>query len=900
MSIVTTAAGQRYLILIGLPDGKSLPFNGMDESDLVVEVRKKVSDPNRAGEFWTEASYGKTTLSFDVHGSVLELPEKTEYYYRRDRPKTVEGTGVTYPVDWSGGETLELEGDDGLTATVTFPAGSMSLSDCVDEINDAIEAASSDPTEPEITASSAGGQVRLRTRREADDAKLEVGGTAQDELGLDAGSRSVTEGRDLVKRRKALVQHALEARVNGLSDADIEDAVGDYDGVIAAIVGNDGDIRAGAIRGAEEFPLGGENYEFSWIAITTDDPWKVYAHEIGHNLSFPDLYEGSKQLVGTEPRSWDIMGSSSASHSTGWIKTFQTDDAWMTTVEVMRPPAGSDPESLEVLLAPNESPLPSPNPFASSHPDLPFVHAIRLDLEGRERPSGYEPGNRSLYVENRVKNGTFSPPFQDATYDTDLPGQGVIITDAINSYTGVLVDRSEVRFAIPEGGPISSAGDEAVVQRFGAHSSIRVEIVDVVQNDPPVYHVRVTWGPAERFDYRIEPWDPPPWESPDIWIDTAFANGWDEYKNSDASENPDVPGNPVRNGDESRVGWPSRVYARIHNDGNIDRTNVPVRFEVVKPAAIGPAPGQPIGDTRIDIPKRDFALARVDWTPRASNEGHVCIRATVDPDNDELSELNNEAQENITEWYAEASSPYDPVAFRYQVSNPLPERAPIRLRAKGLTPGWTLEVDPYEFWLDAGEVLEAQAVLRADSRIPFDDVLVEEGMSIPVVSLEGLVLDDHTWVPFGGISGAAHAVRKTDLETEIEPFGSDRVIVSGRATSRSSPEGGPVAGATVGLRVFVPGGDNISFARAKTDANGRFEIELRLPAFADSGMTFALDAVLAPILGYGPAAADVVRFTLDRQIDVLPREQLGLTGKVEPSGAGPIRRHRVRDGLITN
>lgn len=872
MSIVATATDQRYLVLIGLTTDRSLPFDGLNEADLIDRVRNKLEGTNSAGEFWREASYGKTSFVFDIHDKILDLPEDIEYYYRYDRPKTIEGSGASFPINWSGAETLELAGDDNLMVTITFPAGSMSIRDSVDFINEKIVAASADMSNPEIVASVVSGQIHLTTKEKKDDTTLEISGTALDELGLDSANRTVTEGLSLVVQRKRLVQHALEERVRGLSDTETETAVGHYDGVMAVVVGKDGDIRAGAITGSEEFPLNGVNYEFAWQAITTNDPWQVYAHEIGHNLGFPDLYEGSTPLVGAEIGSWGVMASSSASHPIAWTKTFLTENSWGVGVEVMRPPTGPDPAVLEVLLAPSESPLPTSNPFSTSHPNLPLTQIVRLDIEGRVRSGNYQSGNRALYVENRQRNATYAPPFKDSQYDTELPGSGVIITDAIDTYTGVLVNRSEVRFTEPDSGPISRAGDIAVVQRFGTNASLRVEVVDEVQSTPPIYHLRISWGAADRFDYRISPWNPPPWDSDDIWVDTNFANDWSEYKQSDAIKNPDVTGHPVLNGDESRVGWPSRVYARVHNDGNVDRTNVPVRFEVIVPAAIGPAPGQLIGQTSIDIPKRGSAVARVDWTPRASNEEHVCLRVVVDPDRNELSELNNEAQENLTEWYAEASSPYAPVEFRYQVANPLPTRAPIRLRAKGLTRGWTLTVDPYEFWLEAGEVIEAVAELRAGDNVPFDDALLEEGLSVPIISLEGLVLDDHAWVPFGGISGIAHAVRKTKLEVDIETTGSNRIIVFGQATSRAAPVGSSIVGATVGLRVFLPSGENVVLTRAVTDADGKFEATIQLPFSTNKSTAYSLDAALAPITGYGPATADIIRFTIEQRFGTIPRQ----------------------------
>lgn len=214
----------------------------------------------------------------------------------------------------------------------------------------------------------------------------------------------------------------------------------------------------------------------------------------------------------------------------------------------------------------------------------------------------------------------------------------------------------------------------------------------------------------------------------------------------------------------SRVGWASRVYARVWNDGDIARSNVRVRFQIVIPAGMGPSPGTDIGATTVNLPAGGSALAMVPWTPASANQGHVCIRALVDWEPGELNANNNMAQENITDWWLEGSPPYDPVEFPFQVTNPLPRRALVRMRGRGLLPGWFMDVDPVEFWLEPDETILGTARIRADASVPVED---SRDVLPPVLTLEALVAQGDTWVPFGGLSGTAHPVRRAKLSIDV-------------------------------------------------------------------------------------------------------------------------------------
>jgi len=835
-SIATSGTNQPYLILVVLPSDLDLPA-GTAEADVITNVQAQLDEANN---YWQEVSFDNTSFSFDLHPNILRLLDPFEDYYRESAPKTLLGSGVTYPVTWAGGEMLELTGDDGFEATVTFPAGEQTLGEVRTEIDNAITAAWTEPGDPPIVVSAMGGQIQLSTSREASDAVLETAGTAESMLGFDDASVTVTEGVDKVDDDYKKIRDALVARVDGMSDQDAKNYLSSYDGV--AVVFAQGTLRASASIGAWNFDVRDEQYSFSNFNIDSTYPWEVYAHEIGHNLGFPDLYDepGGVELVGEEPGNWDMMHCSWCdAHTSAWIKHHKTASSsaqWMTSVESMMAPPGNTTNQLEVLLAPASSELPASNPFAASHPGIPFRQAVQIVVSD----------DRSLYVENRQPSFS-SPDFGDTTYDDDVPSEGVIVTDTVNTMDGLPVYRSWVIMATPGNDPLDVVGEEEIVLDVTPTNKVRVRILEKLGSAPAVYLVRVTWGQGSYFDYRLRDWDPPPWESADIWIDTRVDNEWDEYTHSDASANPDVQGNPVLNGDRSRVGWPSRVYARVWNDGDIARNNVRVRFQVVVPAGIGPVPGFDVGEDFIDLPAGGFELAQVDWTPRDANEGHVCIRAMVDHDPDELNANNNMAQENITDWYLEGSSPYVPVSFPYQVANPLPRRALFRMHVKGLRPGWYTRVDPVQFWLEPDEVMRGHATVMADSSVPFEDILLREEADVPIISVESQVKYNDAWAAFGGISGTAHPVRASRLGVDLDPYG-EGVHVAGSAHTAD----GPVGGANVSLRLLARDAlTEIDTTRTSTASDGSFHQRIEYP---DRSESYYLEVVLSPGVGTGPAA----------------------------------------------
>ncbi|WP_458189514.1 IPT/TIG domain-containing protein [Haladaptatus sp. NG-WS-4] len=856
--VTPSATDQRYLVLLVLPADQSLPA-GLTEADMAADLTDKLAGPGKcAGEFWKEASYGKTSFQFDVYDHVIGLDDDWFDYYHKAAPKRIDASGATFPVMFSGTETLELSGG-GITVVVTFPSGSQTLSEVITAINDAIEAEATDEGLDEVPfiARTNAGQLRLETTTDGTGATLAVdGGTGLSFLGLD--TPTVTEGIDALNDGVAMSIEALEKRVESLTDGEADALLSGYEGLIVSHAVSDGFsyLRAYASGHGWTFNVRGKSYKYGFVHITSGYPWEVFAHEIGHNLGFPDLYDepGDPELVGRELDLWDIMDAGwHDTHPSAWIKAHKShrpgstevgfDQPWMdpSDVAVMNAPPANATTTETFLLLPSSVEMPAVNPFASSHPGIPLVHAAKLHLQE----------NHDLYVEARER------PFSDALlgdaeYDASIPHEGVIVTDAVDDMTGLPVYRAHSTLLTPYSDPLD-VSDEMLTEPLTATNSITVECEEVIGSDPAVYKVEVTWGMGDFYDLRIDTWSPPPWESADIWIDTQVDNGWDEYSHSDAVANPDVAGNPVHNGDRSRVGWPSRVYARVWNDGTEAANDVEVEFSVVVPAGSGAS--HDIGsDTIPSIPPGEFGVAMVEWTPRDHNEGHVCLKATVIHQSDELNASNNFAQENITDWYLESGSPYEPVEFDFQVQNPLPRREHFRVEVDGLRHGYYVDIDPVEFWLDPGETATPTARISADEWMPLDESWQEERMDSPTLSLRFQALYGCSYTPIGGLSSTVHTVRKANFDAGVEIIDDEEAIVFVDATADDAP----IRGANVTVRITLKDEDEVvALLRGRTDNRGRASIEFMLPAKYDRHDEYEAEVILSPTLGSGPADTDV-------------------------------------------
>jgi hypothetical protein len=436
-----------YLGIVVLPADMDLP-QGQTEANLTAGLDAALA---QGKAFWVEASYGNVDITYQVHPQVVKLPKPMKDYIIRNRPKLIDGYGATFPVTFQGGETLELEGSNNFQVTVTFSQGTIALQDVIDKINQSIDAtAFNGPAEEKPAAYQSDiGQLRIHTTGFVDPGTvLNIkGGTALDLLGLGQDVISVYEGsKTQTDNLQLMLCDALRAAANAKPDP--AGFLNQFYGVVITLASNLGwyAIRANAQPPREDLPIL-ENQKTSPLAFyftTSIDSPNVHAHETGHTLWLPDLYEDEirNRWQGTEPEFWDMMADSTFSHPTAWMKSYASnpkapESRWMgeKTIAVL----DGDKQSVEVLLMPNESSFPGNNPFAASHPGIPICHAIKIELHE----------NLAFYVENRQKGPYTHPDFGTVTYSSFLPGNGLLITEAVNDRDIVNQPRSNVILAQP-------------------------------------------------------------------------------------------------------------------------------------------------------------------------------------------------------------------------------------------------------------------------------------------------------------------------------------------------------------------------------------------------------------------------------------------------------------------
>jgi M6 family metalloprotease-like protein len=514
------------------------------------------------------------------------------------------------------------------------------------------------------------------------------------------------------------------------------------------------------------------------VVVSTNRGWSRTAHEFGHAFGdFADLYDAPSRGVD----GWDIMDCTDCgSQTTGWHKDKVAGWFSGTQLKVLTRPTGTSRiEDTTILI-----------PYETESPPAGAVQSLRLDVGG----------STHLYVENRQK-------IAGQTGSQHLPANGVIITDADDNAGHVNATRKPILFF---GGPLS-AGDTFTDQTYG---NLKIE-VSAVPGSSTNLQVKVTWGADPFFDLRIDPWSPPPWESPDIWIDSP-TNGWNVYEYTDSS------GQPIRNGDRPQVNRINQIYARVHNDGNVAASNVAVLFYVTTPAGIGDTGQWTLLDRRTiaSIPANGEAITLpVPWQPNVGS--HTCIIVRIDYQNGELNANNNEAQENVGDFNTTSSSPWHPVGDTLDVSNGTAVFQVVRLEITGLPKDWTAWVSERFIPLAPGETKEIRYWID-----PGDGGGVDPGSQVDV-NVVGWVLDGDREVPLGGVTASVHLVYASSIG--IDPFGIEPEISLDKVLYAPDELGGYIDilaypasldNLPVTLEVRDLDGPGYAMATGYTDANG--------------------------------------------------------------------------------
>ena len=430
------------------------------------------------------------------------------------------------------------------------------------------------------------------------------------------------------------------------------------------------------------------------------EPWQTWAHESGHNLGFWDLYWQPDYDTHYNPKfdelhTWSIMANSSvADHPESWHKH---NIGWIPSVsDVVAPPSGAT-ETHTFTLIPLEWKFSDYAGFGNA--GEPAAQLVRIRLSAQHW----------VHLENRQPGATFSQLLPDDAQGWSPAGPGaeaggLLVTDTVDPNAPFFY-RPAVTTLNPDGGgapPASSVqargmknGDVLELKNaYPAYDGIKVAVVGRVPGPPgkpEALKVAVTWGPGDFLDLEIRPWHAPDvYATPDIWIDWP-GNGAEDYPGGDP---------PLGSGDQ--VHWDpdgkvvNFVKVRVHNNGTILGKGVVVRAFHNEPIGVGDhGTFQPFPDSAPkDIPAGQFRDYSFEWRPTKS--GHTCIRADIFTHDSALGDLdptNNSGQENITEFFPTAGSPYEPVPFDFKVTNGYDHPVEAELIPSGLADGMDLELE---------------------------------------------------------------------------------------------------------------------------------------------------------------------------------------------------------------
>jgi M6 family metalloprotease-like protein len=521
---------------------------------------------------------------------------------------------------------------------------------------------------------------------------------------------------------------ALDANVFTKGTADPAD---DIDRLI--LVTNDVNFTEDwATTGAWPYDMpGGFTRPISVSIQSYNNPVARFNHGLGHQLNLVDLYAHPGV---TFPRpyvdEWDNMaGLFTNVHPLAWEKQRAE---WIT----------SHGSSIQYIPRPaTGASYGGPNPIELFSQESTAVNRKAIAIGLTQGATTLANENVFYFVEARDNTIGF---------DTGLPGSGVLIyfvNELIPQGQGpvILLDKNpgtatlaDAAFSVGDSRVIPGTGITITVEpgTGGAPFNIRVAYT------PPVTDYNVFIPAGDTLDGQFYPYF-----STDIWVDSP-KNGF----NLGAGPPPsDAIENPV-------TGMVNRIYARIHNSGPGTAFDFDVRFRISEPYhTVGGVADfdQFVGIKHIASLAPDGSagsptIVFVEWTPADDGEPHSC--ALVDLINlvgTDTNEFDNMAQENLQEVASITASPFHPVTYRYDLTNPYDQPALFYFRAAGAPPDWNIVLNPKKILLNPGERVEGMAtitppengkvctseVIEITSWTPRGDTIIQVGGGVVKVDL---------------------------------------------------------------------------------------------------------------------------------------------------------------------
>jgi hypothetical protein len=456
---------------------------------------------------------------------------------------------------------------------------------------------------------------------------------------------------------------------------------------------------------------GGFTRPLSVSVQSYDNSAARFNHGLTHQLGLVDLYAHPGVVF---PRAyvdeWDNMaGLFTNVHPLLWSKQLAT---WVTG-------AGSQ---IEYVARPAAGATTGPTTFSIFSQEAAAGNRKGVAIGLTQGAATLAAEDVFYFVEARDK--TFSP------LEAGLPTGGALIyfvNERIPQGQGpvILLDDE------PGTPSLSDAAFEVGDVRDIPGTGIRVEVL-APTTAGAAFDIRVTYTPpATDYNVSITKGDTIDGEfygyfSPDIWIDSP-KNGLGN-----------LAGGPPPNDqiEDPVVGQVNRIYARVNNAGPGTAFDFDVRFRVSEPfhtvggeadfdtfvglkhvAGLVPAgtsvPASPPG--MVSAPTIVF----VEWTPADDGDPHSCVYVDlINLVGTDTNQFDNGAQENLQEVTSVTGSPYHPVSYSFELTNPYAQASLFYFRAEGAPPGWSVVLTPRKALLNPGERVQGTAVVTPPPDAP--------------------------------------------------------------------------------------------------------------------------------------------------------------------------------------
>ena len=530
-----------------------------------------------------------------------------------------------------------------------------------------------------------------------------------------------------------------------------------------------------------------------------DEWWGVFAHESGHNLGLPHPTGGGEswgselmfkeqykfpfcvmsQMPPCEFNSWCRikMGwlPSEASGSPQYYKEISWDKA--DTVHLTPLAASSIPGIKAIKI-----PITENSYYLVENRNYDYGYDYNLQemgfWEGCPYPtqegiliyrcddSGYFGSSTPGYIKYVADSTPLDPPdIWDSTY---------WYTRIFEPWTDATYNPSTSRAFVDDDDIFEDEDITLFIQAIEVHDDGSIDVGIVTGDDPKIP------------DTAINKWNPPPYDSEDIWVDNEFKNDFGEYEHNDGDVH-----NPTLNGDDPWVDHDNIIQARIHNiaptgggtaeigvgevkfyvcDLSVSSSENP-EFDLLgenkEAITLGPGESETVNCSNMWKPKGDST------NPDGKIKAHMCIKVVIAPQANEPNG-NQIAQENI-DWYNVGASPPSgslstpTLSQTIEVNNPsLVEDIFVHMEAIDPPEKWTVLFDKEYFNLDSGQKETVLVTIKPPVFPPLPLGTVEM-INIRGTAVSQGIPGDCIITPLGGVTMMVKTTTPSSFQINLEP-----------------------------------------------------------------------------------------------------------------------------------